>query len=103
MQTPAPPDLDPLPDSHYASELRRDFPDLRFSHELEKEFETFHLEHVRARVRFFQLAICALAIAEAIHLIVLDGVPINDELYGWLGVVVPTRHNHVWASWSSYY
>src|SRR3569833_1288791 len=103
MQMHATPDLDPLPDSHYASELRRDFPDLRFSPELEKEFQTFHLEHVRARVRFFQLAICALAIAEAIHLIVLDGVPINDVLYGWLGGVVPACFFLDWASWSSYY
>src|SRR6201991_677941 len=103
MQMHAALDLEHLPDSTYASELRRDFPDLRFSPELEKEFQTFHLERVRARVRFFQLAICALAIAEAIHLVVMDGVPINDVLYGWLGVVVPACLFLVWASWSSHY
>src|SRR5246127_1218964 len=103
MQMPAALDLENLPDSPYASELRRDFPDLRFSPELEKEFQTFHLERVRARVRFFQLAICALATAEALHLVVMDGVPINDVLFGWLGVVVPACLFLVWASWSSYY
>lgn len=103
MQMHATLDLDHLPDSPYASELRRDFPDLRFLPELEKEFQTFHLERVRARVRFFQLAICALAIAEALHLVVMDGVPINDVLFGWLGVVVPACLFLVWASWSSYY
>ena len=40
-------DLEHLPDSPYASELRRDFPDLRFAPELEKEFQAFHLERVR--------------------------------------------------------
>src|SRR6195256_4965294 len=103
MQMHAALDLEHLPDSPYASELRRDFPDLRFSPELESEFQTFHLERVRSRVRFFQLAICALAIAEAIHLIVMDGVTVNDVVYGWLGVVVPACLFLVWASWSSYY
>jgi len=103
MQMHAALDLENLPDSPYASELRRDFPDLRFSPGLEKEFQTFHLERVRDRVRFFQLAICALAISEAIHLVAMDGVPINDVLFGWLGVVVPVCLFLVWASWSSYY
>ena len=103
MQMHAALDLEHLPDSPYASELRRDFPDLRFSPELEEEFQTFHLERVRARVRFFQLAICALAITEAVHLVAMDGVPINDVLFGWLGVVVPACLFLVWASWSSYY
>jgi hypothetical protein len=96
-------DLEYLPDSPYSSELRRDFPDLRFAPELENEFQTFHLERVRSRVRCFQLAICALAMAEAIHLIVMDGVAVNDVVYGWLGVVVPACLFLVWASWSSYY
>jgi diguanylate cyclase (GGDEF)-like protein len=103
MQMHAALDLEHLPDSPYASELRRDFPDLRFSPELEEEFQTFHLERVRARVRFFQLAMCGLSITEAIHLIAMDGVPINDVLFGWLGVVVPACLFLVWASWSSYY
>src|SRR6185312_2000754 len=96
-------DLENFPDSPYASELRRDFPDLRFSPELEKEFQTFHLERVRARVRFFQLAICALAMTSAVHLIFMDGLSVNDVVYGWLGVVVPTCLFLVWASWSNYY
>jgi diguanylate cyclase (GGDEF)-like protein len=96
-------DLEHLPDSPYASELRRDFPDLRFSPELEKEFQAFHLERVRSRVRFFQLAICALAIAGAVHLIFMDGMSVNQVVYGWLGVVVPICLFLVWASWSNYY
>lgn len=103
MQMYAAPELEDLPDSPYSSELRRDFPDLRFSPELEGEFQAFHLERVRSRVRFFQLAICALALAEAIHLVGIDGVSINDVLFGWLGVVVPACLFLVWASWSSYY
>jgi diguanylate cyclase (GGDEF)-like protein len=103
MQMHAALDLEYLPDSPYASELRRDFPDLRFAPELEKEFQTFHLGRVRSRVRFFQLAICALAMAEAIHLIVMDGVATNDVVYGWPGVVVPACLFLVWASWSNYY
>src|SRR5579871_1918758 len=103
MQMHAALDLENFPDSPYASELRRGFPDLRFSPELENEFQTFHLERVRSRVRFFQLAICALAMAEAVHLTVMDGAPINDVLYGWLGIVVPACLFLVWASWSGYY
>jgi diguanylate cyclase (GGDEF)-like protein len=103
MQMHAALDLDHLPDSPYASELRRDFPDLRFSPELEKEFQTFHLERVRSRVRFFQLAICALAITAAVHLTFMDGLSMKEVVYGWLGVVVPTCLFLVWASWSNYY
>jgi diguanylate cyclase (GGDEF)-like protein len=103
MQMHAALDLEHLPDSPYASELRRDFPDLRFSPELEKEFQTFHLERVRARVRFFQLAICALAMTAAVHLIFMDGLSLGDVVYGWLGVVVPACLFLVWASWSNYY
>ena len=103
MQMHAALDLEHLPDSSYASELRRDFPDLRFSPELEQEFQAFHLGRARSRVRFFQLAICALAIAAALHLVVMDGVAVNDVLYGWLGVVVPASLFLVWASWSNYY
>ena len=103
MQMHAALDLEHLPDSPYASELRRDFPDLRFSPELEKEFQTFHLERVRSRVRFFQLAICALAITGAVHLIFMDGLSVNQVVYGWLGVVVPICLFLVWASWSNYY
>jgi diguanylate cyclase (GGDEF)-like protein len=103
MQMHAALDLDHFPDSPYAGELRRNFPDLRFSPELEKEFQVFHLERVRSRVRFFQLAICALAIVAAAHLMFMDGVSVDDVLYGWLGVVIPACLFLVWASWSSYY
>ena len=103
MQMHAAFQLEQFPDSPYASELRRDFPDLRFSPGLEKEFQAFHLERVRSRVRFFQLAICALAIIAALHLVFMDGVSVNDIVYGWLGVVVPACLFLVWASWSNYY
>ena len=72
MQIPALLDLEQFPDSPYASELRRDFPDLRFSPALERDFQTFHLDRVRSRVRFFQIATCLLSLAVAIHLVVLD-------------------------------
>src|SRR5215470_13663227 len=103
MQMHAALDLEDFPESPYARELRRNFPDLRFSPELEKEFQTFHLERVRSRVRFFQLAICALAMVSAMHLMVMDGLPFDAVLFGWLGVVVPTCLFLVWASWSNYY
>src|SRR3979409_1876125 len=103
MQMHAALDLEHLPDSPYASELRRDLPDLRFSPELEKEFQTFHLERVRSRVRFFQLAICALAMAAAVHLIFMDGLSVDEVAYGWICVVVPTCLFLVCAPASSYY
>ena len=103
MQTPAPLDLEQFPDSPYANELRRDFPDLRFSPALEKDFQAFHLERVRSRVRFFQLATCLLCLAVALHLIVLDGLPIESVFVGWLGLTVPMSLFLLWASWSSFY
>jgi diguanylate cyclase (GGDEF)-like protein len=103
MQMPPALDLEHFPDSPYASELRRDFPDLRFSPELEGDFQAFHLDRVRARVRFFQLAICMLAVAAAVHMIVLDGMPAHTVVFGWLGLVIPTCMFLVWASWSRYY
>jgi diguanylate cyclase (GGDEF)-like protein len=103
MQMHAAFELEQFPDSPYASELRRDFPDLRFSPDLEKEFQAFHLERVRSRVRFFQLAICALAIIAALHLVLMDGLSVSDIVHGWLGVVVPVCLFLVWASWSHYY
>ena len=103
MQIPAPLDLEQFPDSAYANELRRDFPDLRFSPALEKDFQAFHLERVRSRVRFFQLATCLLCLAVALHLVVLDGLPIESVLVGWLGLTVPVSLFLLWASWSSFY
>ena len=103
MQMPSVLDLDHFPDSPYAAELRRDFPDLRFCPELEQEFQAFHLERVRSRVRFFQLALCLLSVAAAVHLVVLDQVPAGSVLSGWLGLVIPTGLFLVWASWSRYY
>lgn len=103
MQIPAALDLEQFPDSPYASELRRDFPDLRFSPALEKDFQAFHLERVRSRVRFFQLATCMLCLAVALHLIALDGLPVASVLVGWLGLAVPVNLFLLWASWSSFY
>jgi diguanylate cyclase (GGDEF)-like protein len=95
--------LDHFPDSPYAAELRRDFPDLRFSPELEQEFQAFHVERLRTRVRFFQLALFLLSLTAAAHLIALDHVPAGRVLFGWLGVVLPSSLFLVWASWSRYY
>src|ERR1700727_2639076 len=103
MQIPAALDLEHLPDSPYANELRRDFPDLRFSPALEKDFQAFHLERVRSRVRFFQLATCLLCLAVAVHLVVLDRLALEGVLVGWLGLAVPLSLFLLWASWSSFY
>jgi len=103
MQMYAALDLEHFPDSPYARELRRKFPGLRFGADLEQDFQTFHLARVRLRARFFQLAICALAVAAAVHLIALDGLSAREVLFGWLGVVVPACLFLVWASWSYYY
>ncbi len=100
---PAPLDLEHFPDSSYAAELRRDFPDLRFSRELEQEFQAFHLDRVRSRVRFFQLALFLLSVSAAVHLIALDHVTARTALSGWLGLVLPTGLLLVCASWSRYY
>lgn len=103
MQIPAALDLEQFPDSPYASELRRDFPDLRFSPALEKDFQAFHLERVRSRVRFFQLATCLLSLAVAVHLVVLDRLALEGVLVGWLGLAVPLSLFLLWASWSGFY
>lgn len=102
MQMHAALDLNHFPDSAYAGELRRKFPDLRFSSELERDFQTFHLSRVRSRVRYFQLAMCILAVAAALHLLA-DGIATRNVLFGWPGFVVPTSVFLVWASWSKYY
>jgi diguanylate cyclase (GGDEF)-like protein len=96
-------DLEQFPDSPYANELRRDFPDLRFSPALEKDFQAFQLDRVRSRVRFFQLATCLLCLAVATHFVVLDGVPVREVLGGWLGLALPASLLLVWASWSRFY
>ncbi len=103
MQIPALLDFEHFPDSPYASELRRDFPDLRFATALEKDFQAFHLDRARSRVRFFQLATSLLSLAVAIHLVVLDGLPLRSVLVGWLGVAIPVSLFLLWASWSSFY
>lgn len=103
MQIRALLDLEQFPDSLYANELRRDFPDLRFSPALEKDFQAFQLDRVRSRVRFFQLATCLLCLAVAAHLVILDGIPLRNVLVGWLGVAILTSLSLVWASWSRFY
>ena len=89
-----------LPDSAYAQELRRGFPDLRFAPDLERIFQAFHLNRARARVRFFQLAIGLLAIAAAVKLTVLGSVPLREVALGWLGLVIPACLVLALASWS---
>ncbi|MGH8268954.1 MAG: diguanylate cyclase, partial [Steroidobacteraceae bacterium] len=89
MKVPAPLEHQSFPDSVYAQEMRRGFPDLRFASDLERSFQAFHLTRSRTRVRFFQLALGLLAIAAAVKLTVLDGVPLRDVALGWVGLVVP--------------
>jgi diguanylate cyclase (GGDEF)-like protein len=96
-------DLEQFPDSPYANELRRDFPDLRFSPALEKDFQAFQLDRVRSRVRFFQLATCLMCLAVATHFVILDSVPVREVLGGWLGLALPASLLLVWASWSRFY
>jgi diguanylate cyclase (GGDEF)-like protein len=92
-----------FPDSAYAQELRRGFPDLRFAPDLERIFQAFHLKRARARVRFFQLALGLLAIAAAVDLAVLDAVPLKEVALGWLGVVIPACLALALTSWSRLY
>jgi diguanylate cyclase (GGDEF)-like protein len=96
-------DLEQFLDSPYASELRRDFPDLRFSAALEKDFQAFHLDHMRSRVRCFQLATFLLYLAVAVHLVMLNGVPLRNVWIGWLDFAIPATLFLVWASWSRFY
>ncbi len=103
MQIRALLELERFPDSPYANELRRDFPDLRFSPALEKDFQAFQLDRVRSRVRFFQLATCLLCLAVGAHLVVLDGLALRDVLVGWVGVAIVSSLFLLWASWSSFY
>jgi diguanylate cyclase (GGDEF)-like protein len=103
MQIRALLELEQFPDSPYASELRRDFPDLRFSPALEKDFQAFQLDRARSRVRFFQLATCMLCLAVAAHLMFLDGVGTREVLVSWLGLAIPTSVFLVWASWGRLY
>jgi len=96
-------DLEQLPDSPYANELRRDFPDLRFSPALEREFQSFQLERVRSRVRLFQLATGLLCLAVAVHLMALDGLALREVLVGWLGAAMLGSLLLVWTSWTRFY
>jgi diguanylate cyclase (GGDEF)-like protein len=89
-----------FPDSAYAQELRRGFRDLRFAPDLEGLFQAFHLKRARARLHFFQLTIGLLAIAAAVQLTVLDGVPLREVALGWLGLVIPACLALGLASWS---
>ena len=103
MQIRALLDLEQFPDSLYANELRRDFPDLRFSPALEKDFQAFQLDRARSRVRFFQLATCLLCLAVTAHLVFLDGARLRDVLVSWLGLAIPATLFLMWASWGRFY
>jgi diguanylate cyclase (GGDEF)-like protein len=96
-------DLDQFPDSLYARELHRGFPDLRFTPDLERDYQAFHLDRVRIRVRFFQLAILALLVAIVLHLLLLDHVPIREAVYSWVGLAIPLCVVLVGVSFSSWY
>jgi diguanylate cyclase (GGDEF)-like protein len=103
MHSPEPLEHESFPDSAYAQELRRGFPDLRFPPDLERIFQAFHLKRSRARVRFFQLAIGLLAVSACVKLTVLDSVPLADVALGWLGLVIPACLALALASWSRLY
>ena len=100
MHVPQPLEYESFPDSAYAQELRRGFPELRFAPDLERAFQAFHSKRSRTRVRFFQLAIGLLAVAAAVKLTMLDGLPLRDVALGWLGLVVPACLALALASWS---
>jgi diguanylate cyclase (GGDEF)-like protein len=103
MNLPEPLEHESFPDSAYAQELRRGFPELRFAPDLERLFQSFHLKSARTRVRFFQLALGLLAIAVAVKLTVLDAVPVGEVALGWLGLVIPACLALALASWSRLY
>jgi diguanylate cyclase (GGDEF)-like protein len=103
MHLPEPPEHESLPDSAYAQELRRGFPNLCFAPDLERVFQAFQLKRARTRVRFLQLALGLLAIAAAIDLAVLDAVPLSQVALGWLGVVIPACLALALISWSRLY
>src|SRR6185312_17289005 len=103
MHLPEPLEHESFPDFAYAQELRRGFPDLRFAPDLERIFQAFHLSRSRSRVRFFQLALGLLAIAAAVDLTVLDAVPLNQVVLGWLGIVIPACLTLALTSWSRLY
>jgi diguanylate cyclase (GGDEF)-like protein len=103
MHLPEPLEHESFPDSAYARELRRGFPDLRFAPALERIFQAFQLKRARTRVRFFQLALGLLAVAAAVDLTVLDAVPFSDVALGWLGVVIPACLALALTSWSRLY
>ncbi|HVS77940.1 MAG TPA: GGDEF domain-containing protein [Steroidobacteraceae bacterium] len=103
MHLPDPLEHESFPDSAYAQELRRGFPDLRFPADLERIFQAFHLERARTRVRFFQLALGLLAIAAAVRSSALDSAPLARVTLGWLGLVIPACLALALASWSRLY
>ena len=103
MHLPEPLEHESFPDSAYAKELRRGFPDLRFAPALEQAFQAHHLERARTRARFFQLALGLLAIAAAVDLTVLDAAPFRDVALGWPGVVIPACFALALISWSRFH
>lgn len=103
MHLPEPLEQQTFPDSAYAQELRRGFPELRFVPDLERVFQAFHLKRSRTRVLFFQMALGLLAIAAAVKLVVLDGVPMRHVAFSWVGLVIPACLALALASWSRFY
>jgi len=103
MHLPEPLEHESFPDSAYAQELRRGFPDLCFAPDLERIFQAFQLKRACRRVRFLQLALGLLALAAAGELAVLDAVPLNEVALGWLGVVIPACLALALTSWSRLY
>ena len=103
MKTPVALDLAQFPDSPYARELRGGFPGLRFTPNLERDYQAFHLTLVRTRVRFFQLAILAQALAAAAHMRLLDHLSTRVVLTSWVALAIPLCGMLAAISWSRWY
>jgi diguanylate cyclase (GGDEF)-like protein len=96
-------DLDRFPDSPYACELRRGFPDLRFAPELEREYQTFHRVRMRNQVRFFLLAVLTQVCMVAVHMLWLDHSPAGEVLLSWTALGIPLCTVLVVLSFSPWY
>jgi diguanylate cyclase (GGDEF)-like protein len=70
---------------------------------LERDYQTFHLDRVRTRVRFFLLAILVQAALASLHLLVLDGLPLAEVFSGWLGLAIPLTALLAGLSFSPWY
>jgi diguanylate cyclase (GGDEF)-like protein len=100
-----PPDrlnVDDLPDSAYARELKRGTARLHFDPDLEVEFIADHLRRVRWRVRVWFLVSFALGVAFTVAEILRHGIWSADFWLHVLGIV-PSAGVLLWLTWSARY